>query len=47
MTVSIGVAQVPRDGSDFQEVLTRADERLYEAKQAGRNRIEAGNLSSD
>jgi diguanylate cyclase (GGDEF)-like protein len=41
VTVSIGVAQLPRDGSDPLAALTRADERLYAAKQAGRNRIVA------
>lgn len=42
VTVSIGIAQVPLDGSDLDAVLARADERLYLAKQAGRNRVEAG-----
>lgn len=42
VTVSIGIAHMPRDGSDAEEVLARADARLYEAKGAGRNQIVAG-----
>lgn len=40
VTVSVGVAvrRADRDGGP-QEVLTRADEALYEAKAAGRNRV--------
>jgi diguanylate cyclase (GGDEF)-like protein len=45
VTVSIGMAQAPRDGAAFEAVLTRAGERLAEAKQAGRNRIEFGTIS--
>lgn len=37
LTVSVGVAVCPRDGTTPQEVLERADHRLYEAKQTGRN----------
>jgi diguanylate cyclase (GGDEF)-like protein len=39
LTVSIGVATLPVDGSDPQRVLEMADERLYAAKHAGRNRV--------
>jgi len=41
VTVSIGVATLvpPRDGSACAEIVRRADERLYEAKRAGRNRV--------
>ena len=39
LTVSIGAARFPGDGDSVSEVLARADERLYQAKQAGRNRI--------
>ena len=41
LTVSIGVARFPRDGERVSEVLARADERLYQAKESGRNRIVA------
>ena len=39
VTVSIGVAQV-RPGDDANTLLARADEALYRAKNAGRNRVE-------
>jgi len=38
VTVSIGVAGVPDDGTDLRTVIDRADYRLYEAKAGGRNR---------
>jgi two-component system cell cycle response regulator len=41
VTVSIGIAHLPQDGATVNEVLTRADERLYGAKASGRNRIVA------
>ena len=37
LTVSAGVGSWPEDGQTFDEVLARVDERLYEAKRAGRN----------
>lgn len=39
ISISIGVAVFPGDGSTPQALLTRADQRLYEAKQAGGNRV--------
>ena len=39
VTVSIGVASLPTDGSDLRTVVDRADQRLYEAKRGGRNRV--------
>ncbi|RPH73140.1 MAG: GGDEF domain-containing protein [Myxococcaceae bacterium] len=39
LTVSAGVGSWPEDGQTFDEVLGRVDERLYEAKRTGRNRI--------
>jgi diguanylate cyclase (GGDEF)-like protein len=39
VTVSIGVAQV-RQGDDADSLLARADEALYRAKDAGRDRVE-------
>jgi len=38
LTLSVGVASWPADGETFEEVLGKADERLYEAKTLGRNR---------
>ena len=42
VTLSIGIAEYPTDGSGLDTVFNRADERLYGAKHAGRNRVEAG-----
>ncbi len=39
ITVSVGVAELPRDADDIWMVICKADERLYEAKVAGRNRV--------
>ena len=40
-TISIGVAAFPDDGSHHEKLLHRADEALYRAKNAGRNRVES------
>ena len=39
LTISAGVGSWPEDGQTFEEVLARVDERLYEAKEAGRDRV--------
>jgi diguanylate cyclase (GGDEF)-like protein len=39
LTLSAGVGSWPADGETFEEVLARIDERLYEAKTQGRNRV--------
>ncbi len=39
MTVSIGVATVPDDTLDEEELIRKADEALYRAKRLGRNRV--------
>ena len=38
-TFSGGVAELGADGTDVETLLARADQRLYESKDAGRNRI--------
>ena len=40
MTASIGIAEADTKGETLEEALRRADEALYRAKQAGRNRVE-------
>jgi len=39
LTVSAGVGSWPSDGETFEKVLAAVDQRLYEAKAEGRNRI--------
>jgi diguanylate cyclase (GGDEF)-like protein/PAS domain S-box-containing protein len=39
ITTSIGVAVCPRDGSDLETLLKKADRALYQAKDRGRNRF--------
>ena len=41
-TVSIGVATRAPGEVEVEEVLKRADQALYKAKEAGRNRVECG-----
>jgi diguanylate cyclase (GGDEF)-like protein/PAS domain S-box-containing protein len=38
-TVSIGVAFYPQHGDDIDQIIKAADSAMYEAKQAGRNRV--------
>ncbi|MCK6681783.1 MAG: GGDEF domain-containing protein [Thermoanaerobaculia bacterium] len=42
LTVSGGVATFPDDAIDEESLVTTADQRLYEAKHAGRNRVIGG-----
>jgi diguanylate cyclase (GGDEF)-like protein len=41
VTVSLGVASYPADGQDPTSLMLAADRALYQAKAAGRNRVEA------
>ncbi|WP_455271384.1 diguanylate cyclase [Rhizobium herbae] len=43
VTISIGIASMPLDGSTTRELLSKADARLYEAKRRGRNCV-VGNV---
>lgn len=47
VTISIGIALMPQDGETVEEVLAAADERLYTAKQNGRNRFCAADKKSE
>jgi len=40
-TFSVGVAAFPEHGQEIEQVLRKADEALYKAKSAGRNRVVA------
>jgi diguanylate cyclase (GGDEF)-like protein len=40
ITVSSGIAVFPTDGGDVASVIQSADRVLYQAKRAGRNRVE-------
>jgi diguanylate cyclase (GGDEF)-like protein len=40
ITISVGMAEFPVHGHSAEAVISRADEALYAAKRAGRNRIE-------
>jgi diguanylate cyclase (GGDEF)-like protein len=42
VTASFGVAAAPEDGATVAELMKAADQRLYEAKAAGRNRVWSG-----
>lgn len=39
LTLSAGLASAPDDGTDVDQLLARADTRLFAAKQLGRNRV--------
>ncbi|MCK4437401.1 diguanylate cyclase, partial [bacterium] len=39
ITVSIGLADFPRQAKDAKALMDRADQALYKAKQTGRNRV--------
>ena len=41
VTISAGLASYPEDGADAAELFATADERMFEAKRGGRNRVVA------
>jgi len=47
VTISIGISMQPQDGDALDTLLAAADERLYTAKNAGRNRFCAANKRQD
>lgn len=47
ITVSIGVAAFPSHGESWQQVLKAADQALYTAKHAGRNRVVPATVQDD
>jgi diguanylate cyclase (GGDEF)-like protein len=46
VTVSVGVATLAPDESG-EDLIQRADQALYRAKEEGRNRVEAATFSTD
>ena len=43
MTVSIGIALYPKDGTDTETIMKNADAAMYKAKELGKNRFELFN----
>ena len=41
ITISVGVASYPEDGSNLDVILEKADKAMYRAKEKGRNRVSA------
>jgi diguanylate cyclase (GGDEF)-like protein len=41
VTISAGLATFPQDGQDEVELFAAADERMFQAKREGRNRVVA------
>lgn len=39
LTISVGVAEYPRDGQDPESLLQHVDEAMYRAKEGGKNRV--------
>jgi diguanylate cyclase (GGDEF)-like protein len=38
ITISLGIATYPTDGTDIEDLIKKADAAMYEAKQRGRNK---------
>ncbi len=45
VTISAGLSSYPQDAEDASELFALADERMFQAKKEGRNRVIAGSLS--
>ena len=39
ITISLGIATYPSDGTDLEELIKKADAAMYEAKKQGRNKV--------
>jgi diguanylate cyclase (GGDEF)-like protein len=39
ITISLGIAAYPGDGTEIEDLLKKADAAMYAAKQAGRNKV--------
>ncbi|PYN11382.1 MAG: hypothetical protein DME05_24520, partial [Candidatus Rokuibacteriota bacterium] len=39
VTVSLGVASIPEDATNVDDLIVAADQALYDAKRTGRNRV--------
>ncbi|MFA5389687.1 MAG: diguanylate cyclase, partial [Candidatus Omnitrophota bacterium] len=39
VSVSIGVSAFPEDGKSYDELIMKADERLYRAKREGKDKV--------
>lgn len=42
LTLSIGVAEYGHDGRELEDLMRASDQRLYQGKERGRNRVESG-----
>jgi diguanylate cyclase (GGDEF)-like protein len=47
VTISLGVAAFPRDAPHVAGLISAADQALYHAKRAGRNRVEQAGETGD
>ena len=44
VTASFGISYFPLNGTDLNELISKADHLLYEAKRSGKNRVLSGNI---
>lgn len=47
LTLSLGIAEFPKDSNDIYELIDLADRALYQAKESGRNRVAVWNGKPD
>ena len=46
VTVSVGLAEYPRDAAGGKELIEASDQALYAAKRAGRNKVMSASAAS-